>query len=505
MRFLPTRRLGMPVLFRSLRMRLTVSYVIFFALVLAGAGVLFQRALDSMLQRESRLMLEQEWGDVLAYLNLNTDPPSWPRNSDMREQREVIARARRYIDIESLDGRVWEVSPGFRQITDYSFIDHDEALAAPRPLLKRLHGARGESLMVLRGRARHQGKEFYLAVGLPVRGMVDYLQGFVRNYFLALPPVLLLIGFLGWWLARGALAPLQELAAAASAVSGEHLDLRLAEHGTGDELDALIRTFNNMLERLERSFTQMSRFSIDASHELRTPLTAARGQLEVALLAGGTVEQYGEAISVAVQELERLSQLVDSLLLLAQAESGQLKLQLKRYNLAALVENVLSEYHVVAVDKGVRLESEMPQEDCYALVDRLKFERMLSQLVSNAVRCTPAGGVVRLELAYGGGRPGDIRLSVSDTGPGIAPEHQAHVFDRLYRVRDGQAGSESGLGLGLSFARWAAQAHGGRIELKSAVGQGATFTIVLPAAALAEAPAEAASRAAALAVKEVQS
>ena len=159
----------------------------------------------------------------------------------------------------------------------------------------------------------------------------------------------------------------------------------------------------------------------------------------------------------------------------------------------------------MAVDKGVRLESEMPQADCYALVDRLEFERMLSHLVSNAVRCTPAGGVVRLELACGGGRPGDIRLSVSDTGPGIAPEHQAQVFDRLYKVRAGQAGSESGLGLGLSFARWAAQAHGGRIELKSAAGQGATFTIILPAAALAEAPAQGEAPAASLAVKEAQS
>jgi signal transduction histidine kinase len=121
---------------------------------------------------------------------------------------------------------------------------------------------------------------------------------------------------------------------------------------------------------------------------------------------------------------------------------------------------------------------------------------MLSQLVSNAVRCTPPGGVVRLALAYGAGVPGDIRLSVSDTGPGIAPDHQAHVFDRLYKVREGPPGSGDGLGLGLSFAQWAAQAHGGRMELRSSAGHGATFTIVLPAAALTAAP---------LPVKEVQS
>lgn len=506
MTFHLTSRLGLSALFRSLRMRLTLSYVLFFALILTGAGMLFERALDSMLQRQSQLMLEQEWGDVLAYLDVNTDPPTWSPHAGMPGERDVIARIRQYIHVESLDGRVWELSPGFRHLTDYTFIDHDEALAAPRPLLKRMHGPHGESYMVLMGRARHSDKEFYLAVGVPVRGMLDILQGFVRNYFLALPAILLMIGCLGWLLAGRALSPVQELAAAANAVRGGHLDLRLAEHGTDDELDVLIRTFNSMLERLERNFAQMSQFSVNASHELRTPLTAARGQLEVALLSSRTIEEYRQAIGVAVQELERLSQLVHSLLLLAQAESGQLKLQLRRHNLAALVENVLSQYHVAAVDKGVRLESDMPAADCFALVDRPEFERMLSQLVANAVRCTPPGGVVRLALSYGAGLPGDIRLSVSDTGPGIAPEHQAHVFDRLYKVRAGQPGSDGGLGLGLSFAQWAARAHGGRMELRSAAGHGATFTIVLPGAALAEAPEQSDPRdEAPVPVKEVQS
>ena len=483
-----TRRMRLPALIRSLRMRLTLSYVLFIGLLLIGVGMLFDRGLDSMLQGQSELMLEQEWGDVLAYLNLNTNPPSWSPHSEMAGEREVIARIRQCIDVESVDGRVWESSPAFRQLTDYTFIDHDEAMAAPRPLIKRLHGRGGEAYLVRLGRARIQDREIYLAVGIPVRGMFEMLAGFVRRYFFALPALLLLIGVVGWVLARRALAPVKELAAAASAVSGGNLNLRLAERGTGDELDALVRSFNSMLERLEKNFAHVSQFSVNASHELRTPLTAARGQLEVALLSERSAGEYRETIAVAVHELERLSQLVHSLLLLAQAESGQLKLQFKRHNLAALVENVLSQHHVAAVEKGVRLESDMPAQDCFAMVDREQFEQTLSQLVSNAVRFSPPGGVVRLALAYGGGLPGDIRLAVSDTGPGIPPEHQARVFDKLYKVRDGQIGGAGGAGLGLSFAAWAAQAHGGRIELKSRIGEGATFTIVLPGAALTDAP-----------------
>ena len=476
--------LRLPAVLRSLRMRLTLSYILFFAAVLGSAGVLFQRALDSMLQQQSELMLKQEWGDVLAYLSQTTTPPTWLAHANTPGEGDVVARIRRCIRIESLDGQVWELSPRFNQLADYNFIDHDEAMASPRPIVKVKHGPRGETYMVLMGRATDEGREFYLAIGVPVRGLLAILQGFVNTYFLAVPAVLLIMGLLGWWVARRALAPVKELAAAAGAVSGGHLDVRLEEHGTGDELDALIRTFNSMLERLSRSFEQISQFSVNASHELRTPITAARGHLEVALLSASTTQDYRDAVTEAVEDLEQLSNLVNELLLLAQAESGQLVLHTKACNLVALVENVLSDHHRPAVAKDIRLDAEMPESRCFAQVDRQQFERMLSNLVSNAVRYTSPGGAVRIALAFGGGLPGDIRLSVSDTGPGIAPEHQPHIFDHLYKIRGVQAGGGSGLGLGLSFALWTARAHGGRIELKSALGKGSTFTVVLPASLL---------------------
>jgi heavy metal sensor kinase len=483
--------LHLPAVLRSLRMRLTLSYILFFAVVLGTAGVLFERALDSLLQQQSELMLQQEWGDVLAYLSQNTTPPMWLPHLNNPGEAEVVARIRQCIRIESIDGEVWELSPKFNQLADYNFIDHDEALASPRPILKVKYGPKGETYMVLMGRAHDEGREFYLAIGVPVRGLLAVLQGFVHTYFLAVPAVLLVIGLFGWLIARRALMPVQELAAAAGAVSGGHLNVRLPEHGTGDELDTLIRTFNSMMDRLSQSFEQISQFSVNASHELRTPITAARGHLEVALLSATTTEHYRSAIAEAVQDLEQLSALVNELLLLAQAESGQLVLHLKRYNLVSLVENVLSEHHRAAMAKNLRLDSEMPQRFCFAYVDRERFEGMLSNLVSNAVRYTPPGGEVRIALAYGGGLPGDIRLSVSDTGPGIAPEHQPHIFDHLYKVRSAQPGGGNGLGLGLSFALWTARAHGGRIDLKSAPDQGSTFTVILPGRLLApEAPAD---------------
>ena len=473
--------LRLPAVLRSLRMRLTLSYILFFSAVLGSAGILFQRALDSMLQQQSELMLKQEWGDVLAYLGQNTTPPTWLPHANTPGEGDVVRRIRQCIRMESIDGEVWELSPRFNQLADYNFIDHDEALSSPRPILKVKHGPKGETYMVLMGRAHDEGREFYLAIGVPVRGLLAILQGFVHTYFLAVPAVLLIIGLFGWWVARRALMPVQELASAAGAVSGGHLDVRLAEHGTGDELDALIRTFNSMMERLRGSFEQISQFSVNASHELRTPITAARGHLEVALLSGRTIQDYRDAVTEAVQDLEQLSNLVNELLLLAQAESGQLVLHTKPCNLVSLVENVLSTHHRAAMAKALNLDAQMPERPCFAHVDRQQFERMLSNLISNAVHYTPPGGEVSVALAFGGGAPGDIRLSVSDTGPGIAAEHLPHIFDHLYKIRGVQVGGGSGLGLGLSFALWTARAHGGGIDVKSVLGQGSTFTVVLPA------------------------
>ena len=176
--------LRLPAVLRSLRMRLTLSYILFFSAVLGCVGVLFERALDSMLQKQSELMLEQEWGDVLAYLSQATTPPTWLPHVNTSGEADVVARIRQCIRIESLDGEVWELSPRFNQLADYNFIDHDEALASPRPILKVKHGAKGETYMVLMGRAHDEGKEFYLAIGVPVRGLLVILQGFVHTYFL---------------------------------------------------------------------------------------------------------------------------------------------------------------------------------------------------------------------------------------------------------------------------------------------------------------------------------
>jgi len=283
----------------------------------------------------------------------------------------------------------------------------------------------------------------------------------------------------GWVIAGRALLPVMAIARAAQRISGSNLSLRIPERKAADELEYLIETFNDMISRLEQSFIQVRQFSTDVSHELRTPITIVRGQLEVALFTAQTTEQYRDAIVVALGDVERLSQIVRALLLLSQAETGQVVLQLQPLDLCETARNITEQFEIPAEGAGVEISFHVGSGNCTGDFDRVQIERMLSNLISNAVKFTPPGGEVRVSV----GRVGDEgEIVVEDTGQGIAPEHLPHIFDRFYRVRgmEEQASPEKGLGLGLSFVNWIVRAHAGTIEVKSELGKGTTFIVRLP-------------------------
>jgi signal transduction histidine kinase len=230
---------------------------------------------------------------------------------------------------------------------------------------------------------------------------------------------------------------------------------------------------------------------------LRTPITAIRGQLEVALFTAKTTDQYREAMFNALQDVDRLSQIVRALLLLSQAESGQVVLQKSRLNLVEVVEELVEQFQILAEEARLTLTSDLPSE-CVADVDRVQIERMITNLLSNAIKFTPKGGQVRVGLKA---LPDRVEIVVQDNGRGIAPEYLPHIFDRFYRVPgSGTAPSpEQGLGLGLSFVAWIAKAHDGKIDVDSAPGKGTRFTITLPPCGTTVDPIELADRSATLA------
>jgi heavy metal sensor kinase len=284
---------------------------------------------------------------------------------------------------------------------------------------------------------------------------------------------------LGWIYVGRALSPVIDIAQAAQRISGSNLSMRIPTRKSNDELHYLVDTFNRMIERLELSFNQIRQFSTDVSHELRTPITIIRGQLEVALFTARTADEYREAIVDSLHDIERLSAIVRALLLLSQAETGQVVLQRSRVDMNELVFDVVDQFQIPAEGAQVRLSVEGSAPDNILEVDRVQIERMISNLLSNAVKFTPPGGEVRVTLRE---LDAEIEIEVCDTGTGISPEHLPHIFDRFYRVSAPSAESspERGLGLGLSFVAWIAKAHGGSVDVRSRFGEGTTFIVRLP-------------------------
>jgi heavy metal sensor kinase len=286
------------------------------------------------------------------------------------------------------------------------------------------------------------------------------------------------MSLLGWWAAGRALAPLEAVSATAKSIDAETLNLSIPRRGADDELDQLIDSFNNMVTRLQNSFAQMRQFSADVSHELRTPLTAIRGELEVALMTNASAEQMREAIAHAIDDVDRMTNTVRSLLRLSQAESGQVTLARDRIELAGLASDVIDQFRTPADFSGLTVTSVLPAGS-FVMGDRVQLERLLSNLLSNAIKYTPAGGSIGVSVFQ---RDGFVDLVVQDTGRGIPAEHLPHVFDRLYRVPDGARTPDQGLGLGLSFVSWIAKVHGAKVKVESTPGSGTRFTVTFPVA-----------------------
>lgn len=310
---------------------------------------------------------------------------------------------------------------------------------------------------------------------LQIARLLDNFESFNRLLIVAL-----LIGFaaatasliLAIYLTPSLFKPLEDIAVVAQQITrADDLSRRVPDTGRTDEIGDLTRAINDTLERLERLFLAQQRLLADVSHELRTPLTALRGNLD---LMRRMDETDPDSLAVIQEEVERMTRLVGDLLLLARADAGGLPLARQPVELDNLFFEVYRQ--ISLLEKSVEVSvTDIDQACVIGDADRLK--QLLINLVDNAIKYTPTGGTVSLGLTK---EDGWARISVKDTGIGIPAEDLPYIFDRFYRVDKARSRSQGGSGLGLSIAKWIAQAHGGSIEVASQVGKGTTFTVSLP-------------------------
>ena len=500
---------------RGLRFRLTVAFALFFALLFIGVAALFRARLKKELNDQARATLDQRWAAVKGYLRIERNPSTnreeayWYFDATDTDENWIVTSIRQVYLVTDQNGNVLWGDTEKGEVLQCSPIYHDMGVDPPALIRDRVRQAvewaqrqpppgkmfwterrdsQGSPYLIRAGIVLGEFKHdpYYVALGFPLAENRKILAQFTWIYIIVIPAALILGSVLGWFMAGRALMPVLAVAQAAQRISGSNLSLRIPTRRAGDELDYLILTFNRMIERLEASFQQMRQFSTDVSHELRTPITAIRGQLEVALFTAKSTDHYREAMFNALQDIDRLSQIVRALLLLSQAESGQLVLQKLRLNLSDVVRDLVEQFQIPADAANVRLAADLPPE-CAVEADRVQLERMITNLFSNAIKFTPEGGHVRVSVRS---LPDYAEIVVEDSGRGIPSEHLPHIFERFYRVPGTPPNPDEGLGLGLSFVAWIVKAHGGRIDVDSTSGKGTRFTIKLPAAGVASDAAE---------------
>lgn len=298
----------------------------------------------------------------------------------------------------------------------------------------------------------------------------------VIAFFVGVVPAILV----GGWIAGRALEPVDRMITEVREITdGRSLHRRVAVPMERDELGRLAETLNQMMTRLERSFAALRRFTADASHELKTPLTVVRAGVERAITRPGVPPETLAPLEETLQEVNRMTELLDSLLTLARADEGRADLHREPVDLREILEEAGETGELLAEHAGVGIEIRLPPQPVVVEVDRSRMRQLALNLIENAVKYTPRGGQVSVELA---GNDGRVVFTVADTGIGIAPGDLPHVFDRFWRADSARTrtSERAGTGLGLAICKWIAEAHGGTIEVQSRPGRGTTFTVGLP-------------------------
>lgn len=476
--------------FRTLRFRVASTFLVLLTVVLSMVGFVGTKTLQSILEAQSEDQLHEQMGALKGYIHLGYHGYTWDVDHSDPEEEATVGALKTVYEIADDEGNAIEGDPSEAGLFDRKRIldDFTQMALTHQSVVRTVVGKDGIPYQILASQAidNDTGKKWYLAEGRSLAGDRRLLRRFETNFLLFLPIALLACAVVSWYTTGAALQSLQTVEHAAQDITGNNLGLQISKRGAEDELDRLIDSFNAMSGRLKESFDQIRQFSTDVSHELRTPLTAIQGQLEVALMTATSREDLQEAVENALEEVERLANLVRALLLLSQSESGQIPMHKTVLDLNQLVGDLVDQFQIPAEAESLKLVQPV-KEPAWCEADRTQMERVVTNLLSNAIKYTPKGGWVH---AFAETVQGSVRLVVEDSGVGIPPDHLPHIFNRFYRVPD--PNPEKGLGLGLSFVAAIVKAHGGIIDVQSRVGEGSRFSVILPVGNI-ETPAEMAS------------
>jgi heavy metal sensor kinase len=457
----------------ALRTRLTVFYTIVFGVLLTALAAVSYRALGQQLDSDATAGLIELTSGLHGYLRFESGKPVVQYDSGDPQETAFVQRATRFYQIYDGETGALLLQSEAIEPLGLTFTPAEVKSFHDEPRLHDIQTDYGRVRLTNSVITNKPGETYLLQVGASLAGMDAALHRFLQLLVWGVPAGLLVAILAGRWMATVALDPLLRFASAARRIDVTNLQQRLPVRGVHDELDDVAHAFNETLARVEDAIGEMRQFSTALAHELRTPIAALRGEIELAAMRPGAGEAERRAAASQLEELDKLKRLIDQVLTLARAESGQIPLARERVDLGALARSVVEQVEAVAQANGLELRCELP-EGVLVEGDTQWLERLLLNLLDNAFRFTPRGGSVMVRVSAADDQ---ARLEVRDTGIGMAPEVLSHVFERFYQADPTRSSSARGIGLGLSLVKWIVDRHDGTVRAASVPGEGSTFTV----------------------------
>ena len=460
----------------SIGVRLTLWYLLLFftAQIVFGTGMWFLARRS--LYRMTDDALHGQIDDLTNFMRAQKKNATVAKLQEEVAETYVIEHSGDYLQLYDDSDGVWIFRADFLR-------QHALAPPATGVLTRALYRDEqlGRSLRFVTQSIEANGRVFTVQMGVPI-DQVNHMLVLFRGYLLSFAPLLLLAAATGgFWLSRKALSPVDAITRTARNINAANLSDRLEKLTTGDELQRLSDTLNEMLGRIEHAFIRVTQFTADASHELRTPVSLIRTEAEIALRRSRGDAEYREALRHILLEAERTSGLLEELLSLARADSGRETLRIAPVDLSAMVGEVTEQWRELMAARNLTFTCGIAGHEITVLGDRNALQRLLTVLLDNAAKYTPAPGSIEIFL---GSRGSSAFIRVSDSGIGIAREDQAKIFERFYRVDKARNRDLRGAGIGLAIGQWIVQQHKGSITVQSSPGEGSTFLVDLPLQAM---------------------
>ena len=458
-----------------IRWRLTVLYGGILSLVLvvfsSGVYIYFETSLQKSIDAKIKSM-----GEVISSSMTEMHDPSLFSNFE-RYLENVLGRKPKgkLIQIMDSSGRIGAKSSDIEAENFATSFGTLERAFSGEVVYETLEKARPRLRMVTIPIMDNKKVTSIVQVGTSLEDFDETMRRLLIILIIGIPTSVSVTIGVGYFMAKKALQPVDKIRRAAVKISSRNLEEYIDIGARRDELGKLAQTFNEMISRLRDAFQRINQFSIDVSHELKTPLTILKGATEVALRKDREGEEYKQLLVSHLEEIDRMAQIIDDLLLLSKADTGKVLLNVDEVEIKDLILEVYMDMKLFAEKKHVELVVSALQ-DAKLKGDELKLRRMLWNIVDNGIKYTPTGGKVDISSATDNGY---VRINVRDTGVGIGDGDIKYIFDRFYRA-DRARQRESGTGLGLSISKWIAEAHKGGIEVESRPFSGSLFSIKLP-------------------------